>query len=142
MLFRSTSVRDKPVFRMSLIFEAVEDIHRGQKSRDLSVLQGKRVHAVAGIGNPDRFFRQLRTLGIEAVPHAFPDHHPFSSGDLIFPACDAIVMTEKDAVKCRRLKAPPGVVCYAMSVHAELEPTFRDFILQRLRDPAFGRAPS
>lgn len=64
----------------------------------------KRIHAVAGIGNPQRFFDTLDKLGIEAIPHSFPDHHLFTLDDLNSMTADsAIVMTEKDAVKCRSL---------------------------------------
>lgn len=59
------------------------------------------VHAIAGIGNPERFFAQLALMGIRFTPHAFPDHHPYSAADLAFAGEDIIVMTEKDAVKCR-----------------------------------------
>lgn len=62
--------------------------------------QRRRVHAVAGIGNPARFFEHLQALGLDFEPHAFADHHAFTAGDLEFDDCDAIVMTEKDAVKC------------------------------------------
>jgi tetraacyldisaccharide 4'-kinase len=60
------------------------------------------VHAVAGIGNPARFFQQLKQLGFMPSEHPFPDHHPFRPGDLRFGDARPIVMTEKDAVKCRR----------------------------------------
>jgi len=62
--------------------------------------RGRSVHAVAGIGNPDRFFATLRLLGIEVVEHAFADHHRFGPADLNFGDERDIVMTEKDAVKC------------------------------------------
>lgn len=62
--------------------------------------RGRTVHAVAGIGNPDRFFAMLRSLGIDVVEHAFADHHRFVPGDLAFGDERDIVMTEKDAVKC------------------------------------------
>ncbi len=58
------------------------------------------VHALAGIGNPDRFFTSLRDLGIEFSPHAYPDHHLFSAADVHFADAEAVIMTEKDAVKC------------------------------------------
>jgi len=60
----------------------------------------RRVHAVAGIGNPQRFFATLRQLGFEPVEHVFPDHHPFSAADFQFAEALPVVMTEKDAVKC------------------------------------------
>ncbi|MFO1303716.1 MAG: tetraacyldisaccharide 4'-kinase [Burkholderiales bacterium] len=62
--------------------------------------RGEGLHAIAGIGNPQRFFAMLRKLGIAAVEHPFPDHHPFTPGDLAFPGATAILMTAKDAVKC------------------------------------------
>lgn len=61
---------------------------------------GRRVHALAGIGHPERFFATLATLKIDAITHAFPDHHGFTAADLAFPDAEAILMTEKDAVKC------------------------------------------
>ena len=62
--------------------------------------RGRQVHAVAGIGNPDRFFATLRSLGLDPVEHPVPDHHRFRSADLAFDDERDIVMTEKDAVKC------------------------------------------
>jgi tetraacyldisaccharide 4'-kinase len=62
------------------------------------------IHAIAGIGNPKRFFSMLESLGIEADSHGFPDHHSFTPGDFDSMGADAaIIMTEKDAVKCRSL---------------------------------------
>ncbi|MGQ4877400.1 tetraacyldisaccharide 4'-kinase [Billgrantia sp. LNSP4103-1] len=58
------------------------------------------VHAVAGIGNPGRFFTTLAALGVEAQPHAFPDHHRFSAEELDFGDDLPLVMTSKDAEKC------------------------------------------
>ena len=66
----------------------------------MSQFKGKRVHAVAGIGAPDRFFAQLRWQGIEVIPHPFPDHHPFTARDFDFGDSLPVLMTEKDAVKC------------------------------------------
>ena len=61
---------------------------------------GERVHAVAAIGNPERFFHTLQQLGFEVIRHPFPDHHPFTESELLFPDGLPVVMTEKDAVKC------------------------------------------
>ena len=68
--------------------------------KDLAALSGRRVHAVAGIGNPQRFFRDLSGFGIEVIAHPFPDHHPFTAHELAFADDLPILMTEKDAVKC------------------------------------------
>ncbi len=67
--------------------------------------QGQRVHAVAGIGNPQQFFDSLTRMGVVHVPHAFPDHHRYTAADITFADADAVVMTEKDAVKCERFAA-------------------------------------
>ncbi len=61
------------------------------------------VHGVAGIGNPDRFFRSLRELGFEVIEHHFDDHHWFKISELMFGDSLPVIMTEKDAVKCRLL---------------------------------------
>jgi tetraacyldisaccharide 4'-kinase len=58
------------------------------------------LHAIAGIGNPQRFFSHLRELGIDFEAHAFDDHYAFSPQDVAFNRAEAILMTEKDAVKC------------------------------------------
>ncbi len=62
--------------------------------------RGKRVHAVAGIGNPQRFFDALTAEGLQVEPHPFPDHHAFSAADLAFGDDLPVLMTEKDAMKC------------------------------------------
>ena len=69
----------------------------GQRLEDL---HGVRVHAVAGIGNPERFFALLKSFGLDIMPHAFPDHHAFTARTLELPGSWPILMTEKDAVRC------------------------------------------
>ncbi|WP_200821352.1 tetraacyldisaccharide 4'-kinase [Oceanicoccus sp. KOV_DT_Chl] len=63
----------------------------------------KQVHAIAGIGNPQRFFTSLKQLDFDPTEHCFADHHPFVETDLQFDDDLAIIMTEKDAVKIRCL---------------------------------------
>ena len=63
----------------------------------------RQVHAVAGIGNPDRFFNTLHELGFNLMEHKFEDHHIFQDTDVLFGDQLPVVMTEKDAVKCRLL---------------------------------------
>jgi tetraacyldisaccharide 4'-kinase len=62
----------------------------------------QKIHAVAGIGNPERFFKQLQQQGFEVIKHPFADHHQFSSTDLQFGDDLPVVMTAKDAVKCQQ----------------------------------------
>jgi tetraacyldisaccharide 4'-kinase len=73
----------------------------GHARRTLDGFAGTPLHAVAGIGNPARFFRQLRSFGLEVIEHPFPDHHPLVASDLEFGDDRPVLMTEKDAVKCR-----------------------------------------
>jgi tetraacyldisaccharide 4'-kinase len=72
----------------------------GGRALPLSAFAGQRVHAVAGIGDPERFFSMLRDAEIAVVPHAFPDHHAYVSTDFEFGSKLPVLMTEKDAVKC------------------------------------------
>ncbi|WP_330926134.1 tetraacyldisaccharide 4'-kinase [Candidatus Sororendozoicomonas aggregata] len=63
--------------------------------------QSCKVHAVAGIGNPQRFFKMLSALGFDVIPHPFPDHHWFTESDITFSDSLPVIMTAKDAVKCQ-----------------------------------------
>ena len=62
--------------------------------------KGHEVRALSGIGYPQRFFDMVASLGITATHHAFPDHHAYTADDVAFPGAFAILMTQKDAVKC------------------------------------------
>jgi tetraacyldisaccharide 4'-kinase len=97
---------------------------------------GKRVHAVAGIGNPERFFNQLQALGIQASCHAFPDHHRFIRNDLILPEAEAILMTEKDAVKCRSFA---DARMWSLPVTAEVPQALVDLVVERIRGSQAAR---
>ncbi len=62
---------------------------------------GSRVHAVSGIGNPGRFYQLLIDAGMQVEEHSYPDHHNFTAADIEFNDDLAVIMTAKDAVKCR-----------------------------------------
>ncbi|WP_133478003.1 tetraacyldisaccharide 4'-kinase [Cognatilysobacter segetis] len=109
---------------------------QGRRPRPLAAFAGQRVHAVAGIGDPERFFRTLRARGIAVVPHAFPDHHVFRAEDLAFTSPLPVLMTEKDAVKCAAF-APDN--SYAVPVDAELPEAFWAALLDRIE--RFRRRP-
>jgi len=64
------------------------------------------VHAIAGIAHPQRFFDLLRSIGLDPVCHAFPDHHRYTRDELALPGAKVILMTEKDAVKCAAFGDP------------------------------------
>ncbi len=72
------------------------------EAHPLSQASGKKVHAVAGIGNPQRFFGLLQQHGLDIIPHVFPDHHGYKKKDLNFDDDLPVLMTEKDAVKYAR----------------------------------------
>lgn len=100
--------------------------------------QGSSLHAVAAIGNPERFFRMLEQHGMQITPHSFADHHRFEKQDFASMAGAAtIIMTEKDAVKCRELGLENA---WYVPVDAVLSDEFiRDF-KNRLEDLAQGTA--
>ena len=98
--------------------------------------RGQRIVAIAGIGNPGRFFEHLATLGIAARGMAFPDHHAFQPAELRMPGADVIVMTEKDAVKCA---AFADTRMWFMRVEAILPSDFDEFLLSRIKARADGR---
>lgn len=99
-------------------------------TRPLVDLAGQTVHAVAAIGHPVRFFASLRAQGLQVIEHAFPDHHAFVPGDLAFGDDMPVLMTEKDAVKCRAFAQPHW---WTVPVRAVLPPAFFDDIEARLR---------
>lgn len=101
----------------------------GRRVKPLAAFAGQRVHAVAGIGDPARFFGMLKSRGMAVVPHAFPDHHAFRASDLAFTSRLPVLMTEKDAMKCAAI-APDDA--YAVPVVAELPEAFWAAFLDRL----------
>ncbi len=68
---------------------------------DEALLRDATTVAIAGIADPERFFGTLRASGFTGATHAFPDHHRYARDDLAYPRARAVLMTEKDAVKCR-----------------------------------------
>lgn len=108
---------------------------KGGRNRSLQSFSGQRVHAVAGIAHPQRFFQMLRARGIGVVPHAFADHHRYQPADLSFGSELPVLMTEKDAVKCQSLATDWH---YAVPLQAELPAAFWVALLDRLGKLAQG----
>ncbi|HEU0282207.1 MAG TPA: tetraacyldisaccharide 4'-kinase [Gallionella sp.] len=90
---------------------------------------GKPVHAVAGIGHPERFFAHLRQLGLTPQEHPFPDHHRYTVADFEFGDNKPILMTEKDAVKCL---AFANEQCWVLRVDAQLDSALTQLILKKI----------
>ena len=97
---------------------------------------GLKVVALAGIGPPPRFFATLTALGLVPVAcHAFPDHHRYTVADLPAEA-DAIVVTEKDAVKLRGLD---NGKLWVLPVAATLMPDLADWLTSTLKKSVYGQ---
>jgi tetraacyldisaccharide 4'-kinase len=128
----NSPVADVPVFRMQLTGERFHRLEDPRITCMASDLTGSKLHAVAGIGEPQRFFDQLSGLGLDFAAHPFPAHHRYNSTDLSFTG-DAILMTEKDALKCGGLTTLP---IWVLPVEARIEPDLARFVLEKIDGPA------
>ncbi|HEY4375005.1 MAG TPA: tetraacyldisaccharide 4'-kinase [Burkholderiales bacterium] len=99
---------------------------------DFGATHGTAVAAIAGIGNPARFFSTLRGLGLKIEEHAFPDHHPYAASELAAIPAPLIVMTEKDAIKCAQFRDPR---VWVLPVAAQFDAGLVDLLLEKLRGP-------
>lgn len=107
---------DCPVFPMHLEGTAFVALGRRGESCGVDAFRGRRVHAVAGIGRPERFFAQLERMGLDVIPHPFPDHHHFTASDLDFAPGEPKILTSKDAVKCAAF-APADAWEFPVTAH-------------------------
>jgi tetraacyldisaccharide 4'-kinase len=96
----------------------------------LASFAGQSVHALAGIGNPDRFFSALRAAGLIVIEHPFPDHHRYRDAEIRFADGLPVLMTEKDAVKCSKLGGPNH---WFLPVSAQLADADAAALMARLR---------
>lgn len=118
-----------PGYAMRLRGETVTQLVDARMQRALASFSGQRVHAVAGIGDPSRFFASLERHGLRVTEHPFPDHHLFTAPDLEFGDELPVLMTEKDAVKLRGVARANW---WVLPVRAELDPAFGDWLLGKL----------
>jgi tetraacyldisaccharide 4'-kinase len=116
-------------FSMVLVGDTLHRMTDARDRRPLKAFAGQTVHAVAGIGDPKRFFLQLGAAGIKVAPHPFPDHHAFRPRDLEFGDGLPVLMTEKDAVKLRHAAQPDW---WVLPVTARLDAAFGNWLLRRL----------
>lgn len=93
-------------FEIKLLPVCVRNLLDESLEHELNTLRGGKAHVVCGIGNPARFFRLVESFGVDVIPHEFPDHFQFSPDDIRFEDELPVLMTEKDAVKCRRFADP------------------------------------
>lgn len=123
-------------YLMSLRGETALNLGDPCVSSTLASFRQCTVHAVAGIGDPWRFFDHLRHARLRLIEHPFPDHHAFRAEDLRFREDLPVLMTEKDAVKCRGI-APDN--CWYVPVSAQLDPAFEENLLKRLAMVAMAK---
>ena len=119
---------DIPQFRMRLTGTRFVRLDDASQQCDATALRSLRLDAFAGIGEPARFFDYLRQLGLRFKAHAFADHHRYCAEDFAIDA-DAILTTEKDAVKCAGLTKTP---IWVLPVEAVLKPDLARFVLDKL----------
>lgn len=115
-------------FRMRLEGARFERLGARGDTCSAADLSGKRLLAVAGIGEPQRFFDHLSSLGLRFESHSFPDHHAYAAGDLDLEG-DAILTTEKDAVK---FPARLGLPVWILPVVASVEPNLAQLVLEKI----------
>lgn len=121
---------EKPIkkYTMQMVCQGFKAL-RSDALIALADFKPKVIHAVTGIGHPDRFFNALRALGLTVHPHVFPDHHVFQPQDLAgLNGC--IVMTEKDALKCASFAKNDW---YSLQIDATLEDAFWAALTTRIR---------
>ena len=128
----------RPAFTMTLqtdgFYRLGSPQQRCSAAELVTRLAGKNVHAIAGIGHPERFFATLRALGLQFEAHAFADHQPYQLADLAFGPQAVLLMTEKDAVKCAALPLSEAVAeAWVLPVTAQLPPALMDLIVEKLR---------
>lgn len=123
------SIAAKNSFSMQLLSEDFYQLPQPSTKATASMLAGKKILAIAGIGNPDRFFNQLEQMGLQFERRAFADHYAYSEMDFYDVNADIIVMTEKDAVKCKPFARDNF---WVMPVKAQVEKGLMPIILNQL----------
>lgn len=116
-----------PVYVMHIEGERFINLIDPARSACAADFAGDQVHAIAGIGHPQRFFDHIAVLGIHAQCHPFPDHHVYRAAELAYPG--AILMTSKDAVKCRGFATEN---MWVLPVQAALQPGLIERVLTKI----------
>jgi len=129
VLYNGASTDRDGGFAFTLQPQALINVRTGQRQSLEYFPAGQALHAVAGIGNPQRFFTTLQALHWQPIAHPFADHAPFTAQALEFQPALPLVMTEKDAVKCR---AFAGEDWWYLAVDAQPSTAFMAWFDQRL----------
>ena len=109
-----------------------------ESTRPLDSFRDTTVHAMCGIGHPERFFRMLEARGVGVMRHPFPDHQPFRAPDIDFGDNAPVLMTEKDAVKCEQFADARH---WHVPVEAELSDELESRLVAVLRERGIPTNP-
>ncbi|WP_438969960.1 tetraacyldisaccharide 4'-kinase [Methylophaga sp.] len=123
------------LYQMQLNADAWINLKDPEKRLPVNAFAEKEVHAIAGIGNPQRFFDRLCEHKIIVHPHAFVDHHAYRVQDLNFGDDLPLLMTEKDAVKCLSFAQENY---WYLPVSAHIDASLLKAIIDKLKDPSHG----
>lgn len=129
VLFNGAAGDTADGYAFSLQPTALVNLTSGERVALTHFSEGQALHAVAGIGNPQRFFNTLEALNWRPIAHPFADHATFSRAVLTFSPTLPLVMTEKDAVKCRAFAADDW---WYLAVDAVPSPAFVAWLDERL----------
>lgn len=129
-----------PLFQMSLVAEPCRHLLDPLRRVSLAELAARGpLQAVAGIGDPERFFRQVEASGATICRHPFPDHHDYQVEDFAGLGAGPILMTEKDGVKCRVLPRNLWADAWVMPVSAQVSPDLAGFLMEILDGRALSQ---
>lgn len=130
----SNGLASQHEYAMHLLGDRVINMADKSLHRTLASFAGTPIHAIAGIGNPSRFFSFLKKQKLEIIEHPFPDHCQYTASDILFDDELDVLMTEKDAVKCDRFSARQH---WYIPVEAELDEKFSQhlqIVIEQIRD--------
>lgn len=137
---RACAASRLPQFAMRLVSGDFIAVNGEARRCEAEFLRRRKLYAVAGIGNPSRFFQQIRSLGLQCEEHPFADHHPYVAADLAFAQDGALLMTEKDAVKCSALVAGEA---WALPVEAVIDGSSDSVgLFETLMEKIHGHTPA
>ncbi|SDV49423.1 tetraacyldisaccharide 4'-kinase [Chitinasiproducens palmae] len=117
-------------FRLTLQDGAAWNLSDPSRRRPVPDFIGQDVLAAAGIGAPERFFATLRTRGLQPRTLALPDHYPFDDDPFGADPAEAILITEKDAVKCAGMR---DARLWAVPVEARLDARLIALVVEKIR---------
>ncbi len=134
---------DSGAARMQLVAGAASSLADPTASLTMAQLAARagKILAAAGIGNPDRFFSMLRSAGLQIETMSLPDHHDFADHPFKAVQADMILITEKDAVKCRQIESMrQDARLWVVPVSAQLDADFAVKLVEKISEKQNGRS--